>query len=210
MQARCEQFAKALVERLERGAAVLDFGCGSGDITQACAAAGFAMTGCDISPGMIEQANRRFGGEARCRFVLLDPARATVLPFADGTFAAVIASSVFEYIHDPLTQMRELDRVLRPRGWLLLTVPDPRHPVRLEEQQFLHRYSRGPRAWVLRFIPRWSKLRTRLEYLSLSSKRPGVDQWRAWLILAGFEPEPIVACDSPLLMLAARRSTRGP
>ncbi|HTQ50196.1 MAG TPA: class I SAM-dependent methyltransferase [Candidatus Acidoferrales bacterium] len=45
------------------------------------------------------------------------------LPFADASFDAVICSEVLEHIFTPEEFLREIHRVLRPAGRLLLTVP---------------------------------------------------------------------------------------
>ena len=45
------------------------------------------------------------------------------LPFEDGTFDAVIAQAVFEYMMDPFHVADEMHRVLRPRGWLYSESP---------------------------------------------------------------------------------------
>lgn len=45
------------------------------------------------------------------------------LPFPSGTFDAVIAIEVFEHLHDPRGAMLEVNRVLRPKGRILLSVP---------------------------------------------------------------------------------------
>jgi SAM-dependent methyltransferase len=45
------------------------------------------------------------------------------LPFADGSFDLVLATDIIEHVDDDLLALRELHRVLRPGGYLLLTVP---------------------------------------------------------------------------------------
>jgi len=45
------------------------------------------------------------------------------LPFADGEFDRVVASEVLEHIHDDVTAIKELIRVLRPGGTMAITVP---------------------------------------------------------------------------------------
>ena len=45
------------------------------------------------------------------------------LPFADGTFDAVVTSEVLEHIQDDVTAISELQRVLKPGGTLGVTVP---------------------------------------------------------------------------------------
>lgn len=48
---------------------------------------------------------------------------ALALPFADGEFDRVVASEVLEHIHDDVTAIKELIRVLRPGGTMAITVP---------------------------------------------------------------------------------------
>lgn len=45
------------------------------------------------------------------------------LPFADGTFDAVICAELLEHVFDPRQVVREIRRVLRPGGRVLITVP---------------------------------------------------------------------------------------
>lgn len=47
----------------------------------------------------------------------------TALTFADGTFDAVCSCDVLEHVYDCMKAFRELARVLRPSGWLFLSVP---------------------------------------------------------------------------------------
>lgn len=50
----------------------------------------------------------------------------TRLPFADGSFDALLCNHVLEHVVDDRAAMRELCRVLRPGGWALLQSPmDP-------------------------------------------------------------------------------------
>jgi SAM-dependent methyltransferase len=45
------------------------------------------------------------------------------MTFADCTFDAILCLEVLEHVKDPFSAVRELKRVLRPNGYLLLTVP---------------------------------------------------------------------------------------
>lgn len=48
---------------------------------------------------------------------------ALALPFQDSTFDNVLCTEVLEHISDPLAVLREMRRVTKPGGTLLLTVP---------------------------------------------------------------------------------------
>lgn len=64
---------------------------------------------------------------ARHHGIPLHPGKlgATPLPFPDGSFQAVIFSEVIEHLRlSPLLVLRELRRLLKPGGWLILTTPN--------------------------------------------------------------------------------------
>src|SRR5438309_1650033 len=45
------------------------------------------------------------------------------MPFEDGSFATVICTEVLEHVPDPLMALAEIQRVLRPGGTLIGSVP---------------------------------------------------------------------------------------
>jgi SAM-dependent methyltransferase len=58
----------------------------------------------------------------------------TALPFADGTLDAVVCNHVLEHVPDDRAAMRELRRVLSPRGWAILQSPlDRRRAATFED-----------------------------------------------------------------------------
>ena len=113
------------------GGAILDIGCGTGELARELAAGGFMVTGADISPEMLNRA-RTADRQGQVSWVRLDP-RWRTLPFAPRTFDAVVAASVMEYVEAPDVVLGECSRLLAPGGAVLLTVPDVRHPVRWAE-----------------------------------------------------------------------------
>lgn len=125
---RLAQLAATVLSLVPAGGELLDLGCGSGDLARHLAAEGYRMTGCDISPRMLEQAAAADLGRA-VRWVALEPDWRS-LPFAQASADAVVAASVFEYLADPARVLAECARVLRPGGVLLCTVPRLAHPVR--------------------------------------------------------------------------------
>ncbi len=99
-----------------RGRAVLDVGCGDGTLANIFAAAGARAVGCDADARMIARATRQAGVDGP-RFLLAD---ATRLPFADTSFDLVSMVTVLAFIRDPSAALREVARLLRPGGCLIL------------------------------------------------------------------------------------------
>jgi demethylmenaquinone methyltransferase/2-methoxy-6-polyprenyl-1,4-benzoquinol methylase len=96
------------------GELVLDLAAGTGTASQPFADAGATVVPCDFSLGML-----RVGKEHRPHlpFTAGDGTR---LPFADGVFDAVTISFGLRNIVDPLAGLREMRRVTRPGGRLVV------------------------------------------------------------------------------------------
>jgi demethylmenaquinone methyltransferase / 2-methoxy-6-polyprenyl-1,4-benzoquinol methylase len=98
----------------ERGDLVLDLAAGTGTSSEPFVELGARVVPCDFSLGML-----RVGKQARpaLPFTAGD---ATRLPFADATFDAVTISFGLRNIVDPLAGLREMRRVTRPGGRLVV------------------------------------------------------------------------------------------
>lgn len=103
------------------GAELLDVGCGIGGPARAlCRLNRANVTGVDLTPAFIDAANelsRRVGLAERTRFAV---GNATALPFGDASFDGVSLIHVGMNIADKATLVRELARVLRPSGTLVV------------------------------------------------------------------------------------------
>lgn len=98
---------------------ILDAGCGNGRYSRFLlrrAAPEARVVGFDLSQRMLRRARRRVRS-ARASFLAADLTR---LPFADGTFDAAVCGWVLEHLPDPRPGLRELARVLKIGGRLLL------------------------------------------------------------------------------------------
>lgn len=105
----------------------LDVGCGSGRLTLALADQFDSMVGIDLSPIRVAQArailSERFPA-LRDRVEFQVGTIEEQLPFAGGSFDVVIACAVIEHVVDVFGAMRELARVCRANGQLVLCVPN--------------------------------------------------------------------------------------
>jgi SAM-dependent methyltransferase len=96
---------------------VLDVGCAFGFATLLLARKGYQTVGVDNSRRYIVWAKRR---HPQGEYVLCN---AEELPFADASFDGVLLLDVLEHVVDQAALLREVQRVLKPGGTLILSVP---------------------------------------------------------------------------------------
>jgi ubiquinone/menaquinone biosynthesis C-methylase UbiE len=97
------------------GERLLDVGCGTGDLLAEAIERGWAAEGVDPDPDMVAMSEAVAPGCVR-------QAALPELPYDDGTFDAVTANFVVNHVPDPRAAMRELARVIAPRGRLAVTI----------------------------------------------------------------------------------------
>lgn len=100
------------------GARVLDAGCGDGALVCASASRGADATGVDPDPAMLAAASSR-ATRAGVRATFLE-GRVERLPFPDASFDVVASITVLCFVPDAALAVREMARVLRPGGRLVL------------------------------------------------------------------------------------------
>lgn len=116
-----------LIDQLtpEPGQSLLDVGCGSGfllfDIRERHP--GLRLCGVDVSPAHLASLLRRKRDDGVPDILAL-AADGEDLPFPDATFDWVTTSEVLEHVHRPERALREMYRVLKPGGTLLVTTPN--------------------------------------------------------------------------------------
>lgn len=115
-----EATTRETLRRLPLAAAsrVLDVGCGTGELLRRVRAnvPDAVLAGLDPVPEMLDVARDKLSGRADLRVGYADR-----LPWNAGTFDVVVSCNMFHYISEPLTALREMARVLRPTGALVLT-----------------------------------------------------------------------------------------
>ncbi len=98
------------------GRHILDLGCGAGDQMALWQEVGLDARGVDISPVAALRGSRRglkiFSGE------IWDAG------FEGGSFDIVYANHVLEHTRDPHATLKEIERILRPHGVLIIGVPN--------------------------------------------------------------------------------------
>jgi ubiquinone/menaquinone biosynthesis C-methylase UbiE len=100
---------------LVAGSAVLEVGCGTGQLTEPLAGFGFSLTAIDIGRSMIATARQRLDGRA----VSFQVVSFEDFAAADGSFDFIVSGTAFHWV-DPEVQFRKPARLLRPGGWLAL------------------------------------------------------------------------------------------
>jgi SAM-dependent methyltransferase len=111
---------KAVLERLSSlnlptGAHILDAPCGGlAALTLALSAQGFSVIGADMDPEAAARLGNSFAQ------VNLD----APLPWEENTFDAIFSTEGVEHLENHFSFLRELCRVLKPGGVLVLTTPN--------------------------------------------------------------------------------------
>lgn len=121
-----EQMRDEAVRRLEIASddRVLDVGCGTGFATAALASRADEVHALDQSPHQLARALEKCGRRGPVRFYQGD---AEQLPFPDNSIDVVWSSGAIEYWPRPVATLRELRRVARPDGQVLVVGPDAPH-----------------------------------------------------------------------------------
>jgi SAM-dependent methyltransferase len=157
------------------GGRLLDVGCGTGAFLAAARDAGYEVTGIDFAEDVVQFARSRFG---------LDSVHASSLEsFAaeqrPGSFDVITSFEVLEHQDDPTAFMASIRRLLRPQGFVALSVPNREGwPPASHESWDLppHHFTRWNAHALRRACDHWS-----LAEISIRASSPCLVDLAAWI-----------------------------
>ena len=109
---------------------VLDVACGPGLLACAFARVAKHATGIDMTPAMLEQA-RKTQQEQGPKNVSWLPGNVYSLPFPPAQFSIASSRFVFHHLEDPLAALKEMKRVCKPSGRIVVADMAP-HPAKAD------------------------------------------------------------------------------
>lgn len=111
-----EQRAQMFLQQTTPGH-LLDVGCGDGKFLSEMKARGWQVDGIDFDPQAIKTAKAKYG-------LSLRHGELSKAGLPSDKFDAITMSHVVEHVPDPIALLREIKRVLKPTGRLIMTTPN--------------------------------------------------------------------------------------
>jgi SAM-dependent methyltransferase len=152
---RVRAWLDALGDSSEDGP-LLDLGCGSGSFLASFDGSKRPLAGVDIALRWLIVARKRLDEEGLTHVPLVCGCSER-LPFADETFAAIVAGDVIEHVGDQRATLLEAHRVLQPGGRLFLASPN-RFSLAPEPHVQVWGVGYLPRRWMVGYV-RWTSRR---------------------------------------------------
>ncbi len=109
------KWRERLIENIE-GPKILEVGVGTGK-NLLIYPNKLEITGIDFSENMLEKANQKIKGKENITLIEMD---AQKMSFADNTFDTIVTSCVFCSVPDPVEGLKEIRRVCRPDGKIIM------------------------------------------------------------------------------------------
>ncbi len=128
---RAAEIAAHLSSVAAKGQHWLDAGCGSGVLTAQMIELGLKVNAVDASKEMIYEARKTFSSVADDNLILDVIETVEKMKFSNEYFDGILCSSVIEYVDNPIACFQEFNRVLKPGGHLVITVPNKTSWIRM-------------------------------------------------------------------------------
>ncbi|MDP2788392.1 MAG: metalloregulator ArsR/SmtB family transcription factor [Pseudomonadota bacterium] len=113
------EYRQRLLKQVPEGTTVLEIGIGTGGLLVELAARASNVIGVDHSPAMLDEARRRLLADG-IGSIELRLGEMTHLPLPDNSVDCVVANMVLHHAADPVAVLREMCRVLKPGGTVVL------------------------------------------------------------------------------------------
>ena len=110
---------RILAEMAPTGLKTLDYGCGWGHFSKTLSDQGNIVTGIDSVPEVIELSRLTWGESEKLTF-----RQGTIKEIDAESMELVNSNQVIEHVHNPGSYLHEINRVLRPAGRLLISIPN--------------------------------------------------------------------------------------
>ncbi|WP_162604977.1 class I SAM-dependent methyltransferase [Geomonas terrae] len=171
---------------LSRGAKVLDAGCGPGALVEALARRELWVSGLDVSENMLARTAERMESLGEAYPVSLKQGSIDSLPYSDDSFDLVCSTGVIEYLDTDQLVLQEMYRVLRPGGFLLISVTNAWSPV--NSLDFIVEFLKRRHMFLRCFNRIWTRLgKEPVLPRSFRVRRHRPSRFRKSLRQAGFE-----------------------
>jgi len=141
-----------------------DLGCGPGVFTRYLSRHAQVVWAGDVNLSTLRSVRARHRQITNVRFVATELSR---LPFAEGAFDTILLLEVLEHLQDDAGALRELVRVLKPGGRLVLSVPVPPGEIHADDPWGHKREGYS-----------WTELRELLQGSGLKAELHGYAQFR--------------------------------
>ena len=105
---------------------LINVGCGEGDIDREFRHYSSHLSACDLNEGDVAHARALNTDVETIEYCVADAQR---LPFNDSSFDVACCLEVIEHVADPRACLRELARIVRAGGHVVLTCPSARFPL---------------------------------------------------------------------------------
>ena len=154
---------------VQAGCRVLEIGFGNGRAVPEIIgqADNVSYTGVDISPTMVDEANRFNAALVACGRATFVLASAERMPFADSSFDRALAVGVIHFWKDPTAPLQEVHRVMRPGGVAVIGALDIRSPPPFARPEY---------GFYLRNADEWAAIIRRAKFRAVEAETVETEQ----------------------------------
>ena len=117
-----------MIKGNHEGKTLLDIGAGPGIMIEAILRYGYNVVAADAAPKMLELAKEQFGNNPKVEFLVTD---ARQIPKGDNSYDVATAMGLVEYFEEDDTYYKEMRRVLKPNGELIVSYTNIFSPWRV-------------------------------------------------------------------------------